>query len=103
MDIDPIAVEATRGSVELNGCSDRCSVHLVEATTEVGDPLAIAGISEGAANFDVIVANILKPALIDLRDCVTLHLKPGGHLILSGMLPNQVSCISFIASPESSW
>jgi ribosomal protein L11 methyltransferase len=93
VDVDPVAVHATSGSVALNGCGDRCGVHLAEAASSGVDPLVADSTSVPAGEFDLLVANLLKPPLLDLKERFLRYLKPGGHLILSGMLPSQV--ISF--------
>jgi len=41
------------------------------------------------AQADVMLANILAPALIALAPTLTRHTRPGGWLILSGLLAHQ--------------
>ena len=73
VDIDPIAVEVTR---------ENAAVNRVEQLMEIsGTPLeSIVG------SFDIILANILAEALVEMRRDLTGHLKAGGTLILSGIL-----------------
>ena len=40
--------------------------------------------------FDVVVANILRGPLVELRPRLLSYLKPGGRLILSGITSEQV-------------
>ena len=38
----------------------------------------------------MVIANILAEVIIELRDTLLLHLKPGGTLLLTGILESQV-------------
>jgi ribosomal protein L11 methyltransferase len=77
IDINPASVEVSRANAQANGVSDGL---LVSNT-----PLAeIAAASP--AQFDLIIANILAPALIELAHDMKRSLKPGGHLLISGIL-----------------
>ena len=80
-DIDPVAVETAAANVLANGLDGR--VVCVEA----------AGFShpmiEGAAPFDLVLANILKQPLIDLAPTMARQIAPGGKAILSGILTTQ--------------
>lgn len=40
--------------------------------------------------FDVVAANILRGPLLELQPRLTQYCKPGSHLILSGILAEQV-------------
>lgn len=73
LDIDPEAVTVARENLALNGIHDQVEV----ATT----PLC-----EIAATFDIIVANILAEELVRLAPELACRLKPGGILLLSGIL-----------------
>ncbi len=42
--------------------------------------------------FDICIANILRGPLLDLQPRLTAYVKPGGHLLLSGILESQVRC-----------
>ena len=76
MDIDPQAVTASHSNSIANGVDDRLVV--------VGSDEAIEG------DFDVVVANILAGPLVELAESITLRLRSGGELALSGILSNQV-------------
>jgi ribosomal protein L11 methyltransferase len=41
------------------------------------------------APYDLIVANILAGPLVAMAPAIARHLKPGGHVILSGLLDEQ--------------
>jgi ribosomal protein L11 methyltransferase len=80
-DIDPVATEVAAGNTRLNGVAD-----LVEAVTATGfDHPAFAQ----RAPFDLIVANILAGPLMDLASDMARFARPGGAVILSGILDRQ--------------
>ena len=74
VDIDPQAITATRVNAERNDVADRLGVSI-----DMPD-----------ATFDVVLANILAGTLIDHRDRLLAATKPGGSIVLSGILGNQV-------------
>lgn len=69
-----------RENLERNGVADR--VRLVEA---LADPEFIAG----AGPFDIIVANILSGVIRPLLPSFHAALRPGGRLIVSGILQSE--------------
>ncbi len=75
VDIDPQAVLATRENARRN----RLELHRVD------DPASL-----GEATFDVVMANIIAGTLQALADELTARCRPGGHLVLSGVLLDQV-------------
>ncbi len=84
-DIDPVAVEVAAANVALNGVSDH-----VECIAAPGfDHPAFAE----RGPFDLIVANILAGPLIGIAPDMAAHLKPGGSLILSGILDRQEEAV----------
>lgn len=86
VDIDPQALYATRQNAERNHItSTQYDVHLPEDTP----PLQA----------EVVVANILAGPLIQLRDQILAHLKPGGQLALSGIIRNQVDDVVAAYAP----
>lgn len=80
-DIDPVAVEVAKANVAANGLADR--VPCLEATGFRHEKL------EQVAPFDLVFANILKAPLIALAPDMARHVKPGGYIILSGILNEQ--------------
>jgi ribosomal protein L11 methyltransferase len=72
VDIDPLAIDATKANAAANACS-------LEATLE----------PKAYKNLDGIAANILKNTLLDHAEKFRAWLKPGGFLILSGLLSEQ--------------
>ena len=85
-DIDPVAVAVARANVRLNGAA-----HSVR--TIVANGLNHRLIAERAP-YDLIVANILAGPLVQLAPAIGRHLKPGGTVILSGLLNEQARRIA---------
>jgi ribosomal protein L11 methyltransferase len=75
MDIDPQAVIATRQNANNNKVAENLIV--LDATINI----------EG--KFDVVVANILAGPLVQFAESITLTLKRGGMLTMSGVLCEQ--------------
>ena len=73
LDIDPDAIIVAEDNLALNGLSGQ-----VECGTT---PIELL-----AENFDMIIANILAEELVRLAPYLTKALRPGGTLILSGIL-----------------
>jgi ribosomal protein L11 methyltransferase len=80
-DIDPRAVEIAAENAAKNGVARG-----IEAICAAG--LGHPRIA-GRAPFDLIVANILAAPLIELAPRIVAALRPGGGLILSGLLATQ--------------
>ncbi|MGH2535513.1 MAG: 50S ribosomal protein L11 methyltransferase [Thermomicrobiales bacterium] len=79
VDNEPVAVRSARANVELNGVADRVRV-------EVGS----AG-SEGpfSDQYDLVLANIIARILIELVDGIATAVRPGGRLVLSGIIESR--------------
>ena len=73
IDISPASVPTTAANAARNGVADRVHVSMT--------PLA-----QIDRTYDVIVANILAPVLIELADDLRRVLAPSGVLIISGVL-----------------
>jgi len=80
IDIDPQALQATRNNAERNEVSDLISTHLPIDLPEAG--------------FDMLLANILAGPLAELADMLCLALRPGGTLVLSGILAEQADDVA---------
>lgn len=78
VDLDEVAVQKARENVSINGVQDRVSVR-------TGDLLT--GVSEES---DLILANLLAPIVIRLARDVHRVLLPGGRLIASGIVSDQL-------------
>ena len=77
IDINPASVEVSIANADRNGVRARLDVS--------NAPLADIAAAHSAA-FDVVFANILAPALIELAPDLRAVLKPTGRLIISGIL-----------------
>jgi len=86
IDISPAAVPTTRANAEGNAVADRVEV----STTP------LAGI-EG--EFDIVVANILAPTLIELADDLRRVVAPDGVLIISGVLAGRFDHVEAALRP----
>ncbi|WP_420558238.1 50S ribosomal protein L11 methyltransferase [Roseovarius sp.] len=87
-DIDAVAVEVAEVNVAANDLVGRVSCLEAEGLDDPG----IAG----AAPFDLVFANILKAPLIALAPGITAALKPGGRVILSGILNEQADEVAAV-------
>ncbi len=54
------------------------------------DPVECIASSQQPMQFDICIANILRGPLLDLQPRLTAYVRPGGHLLLSGILESQV-------------
>ncbi|NJA89587.1 50S ribosomal protein L11 methyltransferase [Rhodocyclus tenuis] len=75
IDIDPQALIAARDNAEAN--------HVTATFIEAAEPLTTP------AGYDIVVANILANPLRALAPALVGHVRPGGHLALSGILSEQ--------------
>lgn len=86
LDIDPQALEASAHNAQLNDLQLICCL-----------PEDLP-----ADRFDVVVANILANPLIALADTLLDALKPGGDLVLAGLLEAQAEAVQ-AAYPMIAW
>lgn len=86
VDIDPQALIATRENAERNGVSGRLTVTEPDL--------------EERAQADILLANILAGPLIELAPRFARLVGPGGQIVLSGILHQQVAAV---ASRYSAW
>ena len=77
VDIDPQALEATRANARVNAVADRLRAIEPEAVP--------------AAEFGVVVANILAGPLVDLAPTLAGYQTRGGRLALAGLLDEQAT------------
>lgn len=76
VDVDPAAVAYTRQNAEANGVADRVRVST--------DPVEAAG-----RDFDLALVNVTAGVHVALGPAVTAAVRPGGTLLLAGLLPGQ--------------
>lgn len=82
LDIDPVAVEAARANSARNGVADLVEVVCGEVA---GQP---------AASADLVVANIVADVLVDIRADLARVLRPGGLLVLSGVIDREAGRVA---------
>jgi ribosomal protein L11 methyltransferase len=85
VDLDPQARLATRDNAARNGVAARLDIQ------DVGAALPAA---------DCVLANILAGPLIELAQVLTSACKPGGDLVLSGILSAQESAVMACYAPR---
>jgi ribosomal protein L11 methyltransferase len=86
IDQDPQALEASRDNAQRNGVADRLLLLVAEAPP--------AGFSA-----DVVLANILAEPLKQLAPKIARMVRPGGQLVLSGILTDQVEAVLAAYTP----
>jgi ribosomal protein L11 methyltransferase len=80
VDNDPQALEATAANARRNGVEERIRVVGPEACAESGQ--------------DLVLANILAGPLITLAPRLIASVRPGGRIVLSGLLVEQVEAVA---------
>ena len=80
IDHDPQALLATRDNASKNGVDERLLI--------VGSDGPVPGA------VDIVVANILATTLVELAAPVTACVRPGGDLVLSGILRDQATAVA---------
>jgi ribosomal protein L11 methyltransferase len=86
VDNDEQALLATRTNAELNGLADRLTVC---APNEL--PMV---------QVDFLAANILAGPLVELAATFAAHVRPGGLLVLSGILETQAARVAAAYAPH---
>ena len=89
VDIDPQAITASRDNAKING---------VARKLKVGLPGAVK-----LATYDVVLANILSGPLVALAPRLTRALKPGGSLVLAGLLEHHSDEVRAAYAPRIEW
>ena len=84
-DNDAEAVDVARENAGLNGVPDLCSFFVSSGLQ--AETLA------ARAPYDLIVANILAGPLLDLAEVFAASVRPGGRVLLSGLLVEQAASI----------
>lgn len=86
IDNDPQALVATQENARRNKCEDRLSVDLPQRKL--------------TEKVDIVLANILAKPLIELAGILKAALKPGGKIVLSGLLYEQAELVMQAYRPE---
>ena len=85
IDIDPQALIASRENAERNGVADRLAVR--DAALPWG------------SGYDIVVANILAEPLLQLSGAIAGAIRPGGGIVLSGLLASQADAVAAAYAP----
>ena len=91
VDHDPQALAATRDNANRNDLPGEC--------LQVALPEAHHG-REWARRADLVIANILAGPLLELSDTLLRFLRPGGTLLLSGLLATQAQTLCAHYAPH---
>ncbi|MDU0353498.1 50S ribosomal protein L11 methyltransferase [Paraglaciecola aquimarina] len=86
IDIDPQALLASQDNANRNNIGDLIELYLPQDQPQL--------------EADVVLANILAAPLRELREVITAYCKPGGKLVLSGILDNQAAEINDLYSQD---
>jgi ribosomal protein L11 methyltransferase len=76
IDVDPLAVEIARANAEINGVTGRISIRAC-------GPDGVSGRS------DTVLANLTADVILASREALVARVRPGGFLVLSGILLEQ--------------
>ncbi len=79
VDNDPQALQASFANAARNGVEDRIRLFMPEDWRD--------------GEFDIVCANILAQPLIDLAAQLKAMLKPGGRIVLSGVMKSQIEWV----------
>lgn len=80
VDVESVAVDATRENADRNGVGQNISVEL--GSVGPGQPF-------WGEQYDVVLANIIARILIDLSEAIVAHTKPGGYMVLAGIIESR--------------
>lgn len=75
-DVDPVAIDVARENALRNGLGEAIEFH-------VCGPDAVGG------SFDLVLANLTADVILQVRDALVARTRPGGMLVLSGVLVEQ--------------
>lgn len=87
IDLDSIALENARENADLNGVANAIR-------------FSAAPLSSIRGRFDLITANILGSVLIAMAPRLKARLRPGGYLVLAGILAREAEQVAAAYGPE---
>ena len=76
-------------SRSVTACLENAKRNAVDDKMAAWLPDQIGSESQQPPSYDLVIANILAEVIIELRDTLLVHLKPGGRLLLTGILNTQ--------------
>lgn len=80
VDVESVAVRATRENADRNGVGDLVAVE----QGSVGPDQPFWG-----EQYDIVLANIIARVLIELCEAIVAHTKPGGAIVLAGIIESR--------------
>ena len=80
VDVESVAVVATAENARANDVSDKIAVQ--HGSVGPGEPFF-------GEQYDVVLANIIARILIELSDAIVGHTKPGGSIVLAGVIESR--------------
>jgi ribosomal protein L11 methyltransferase len=81
VDIDPLAIDASRRNAILNRCETKVEFHTADLTAQAD--------TQAGMVVDIVIANILANPLIMLAPILIAATSTRGHIVLSGILSGQ--------------
>lgn len=87
IDLDSIALENARENAELNGVAGAIR-------------FSAAPLGSIRGRFDLITANILTAVLIEMAEPLKARMRPGGYLVLAGILAREAERVAAAYAPE---
>jgi ribosomal protein L11 methyltransferase len=90
-DIDPVSIQVTAENARANGIPTGRTRDAIELITAPGlaHPRLLA-----RAPYDLVIANILAGPLVELAPVLASALRPGGSLLLAGLLGTQADAVA---------
>lgn len=88
VDIDPQALVATISNADINDVSEKINTWSVDDYAKHQEQLG------EYMYYDIVMANILSGPLAELEPVLATHVKPYGHIVLSGILKEQAEHVS---------
>jgi ribosomal protein L11 methyltransferase len=79
LDIDPASAEVAAANARRNGVAERVRV----------DPRPLAAVSAEGLQFDLVLANLLAPVVVELAADLVAAVGPRGRLVVSGLLADR--------------
>jgi ribosomal protein L11 methyltransferase len=79
VDIDPVAIRVARETADRNGVGEK--VHVELGTAGMEEPFQ--------GPYDLVLANIIARVLVELAPALTRATRPGGTLVLGGILDDK--------------
>ncbi len=80
IDVDPASPATAAANADANGVAGSVTT----ASTDVGE--LADRVRAGAPGYEVVLANLLAATLVELADSLVTVTRPGGHLVVSGLL-----------------